>query len=145
MFYNTGSYPYQYVGRYWSYDPCTALESGIHLHPSMLHQLKLSIVIVKDPFGNLVEIEQELWQATDHMKTEDDIFDGISKVIEKPAMMFKLPGENPRLCYMRAIGWNKVLLVTAEKTGEHFWVVSLEIDPSAKTLSELYNWADQLL
>lgn len=109
-------------------------------------EFKTSIVqMVKDPFGNLVEIEQEMLQFTEEMKNSEGVFDDITTAIEKPAMMFKVPGSVPSLCYIRAIGWNKVILISVQKVGEYFKVISCEIDPPAKKLSELYNWADQLL
>ena len=101
--------------------------------------------MIKDPFNNQVAIQQEILQFTDQMKSENEILDDIITVIEKPAMMFKINGSKTQLCYMRAVGWNKMMLVSVEKTQDYFEITSCEFDPSAKRLAELYHWADQLI
>jgi len=101
--------------------------------------------MIKDPFGNVVAVQQDMLRLADQMKLGDEIFDDLAKVVEKPAMMFRVHGSKTQLCYMRAIGWNRIILVSAQKKNDHFEVTGYEIDPPAKKLAELYRWADQLL
>lgn len=101
--------------------------------------------MVKDPYGNKIVIQQEMLEFTQHIKSLDENLDDLTTVIEKPAMMFKVNGAIIQLYYMRAVGWNKILLVCAQKKHDHFEVINCEVDPSAKKLSELYHWADQLI
>lgn len=101
--------------------------------------------MVKDPYGNEIFIQQEMAEFTRHINSRDEILDDITTVIERPAMMFKSNGAIIQLYYMRAIGWNKTLLVCAKKRHDHFEVTNCEVDPSARKLSELYHWADQLI
>lgn len=100
--------------------------------------------MIKDPFGNEVIIQDEIFRAVQE-KSSDEILDDITTVIEKPAMMFKMNAGRAQLYYMRAVGWNKMMLIIAQKKQDHFEVTNCEIDPSAKRLSDLYHWADQLL
>jgi hypothetical protein len=100
---------------------------------------------VKDPFGNEVYIRQEILLLTAQMKSGTEIFDDITKVIEKPAMMFKLSGSKTLLYYLRAVGWNRMMMIGAQKKYDHFELTTFEMDPSAKMLSDLYHGADQLI
>jgi hypothetical protein len=109
------------------------------------NQKKSIVKMVNDPFGNQIGIQQEMLQLTDQMESDDMILDDITTVIEKPAMMFKINGNRIELYYLRAISWNKLILVSAQKRNDHFEVTNCEVDPSAKRLAELYYWADQLM
>jgi hypothetical protein len=101
--------------------------------------------MVKDPFGNQVVIQEKILKLTDQMKSSNEILDNLATVIEKPAMMFKMEGSKTQLYYLRAVGWNKMILVSVQKKLDHFEITNCEFDPSAKRLVELYNWADQLI
>lgn len=101
--------------------------------------------MVKDPFGNEIMLQNKILELTDQMKTRNEIFDNLATVIEKPAMMFKKDGSKTQLYYMRAVGWNKMILLSVQKKLDHFEVTNCEFDPSAKRMSQLYNWADQLI
>jgi hypothetical protein len=104
-----------------------------------------NLKMVKDPYGNEIVIHPEMTDFTKQIKSRDEILDDIATVIEKPAMMFKINGAPIQLYYMRAISWNKIVLVCAQKKHDQFEVTNCEVDPSAKKLSELYHWADQLI
>lgn len=101
--------------------------------------------MVKDPYGNEIIIQPDMVEFTRHIKAGGEMVDDITAVIERPAMMFQMNGTVLQLYYMRAIGWNKTMLVCAQKKQNHFEVTNCELDPSSKKLSELYHWADQLI
>lgn len=101
--------------------------------------------MVKDPYGNQIFIQQEMADFTRLTNSRDELLDDITRVIEKPAMMFRMNGATTQLYYMRAIGWNKIILVCAQKLQDYFEVTNCELDPPAKKLAELYHWADQLI
>jgi hypothetical protein len=80
-----------------------------------------------------------------HLIKSEEIFDDISKVIEKPIMLFKMDHENIQLYYLRAVGWNKTMLLGVRKIDAQFEVVNYEMDPSIERINELHVKGQRLI
>jgi hypothetical protein len=84
--------------------------------------------VVKDPYGNEIVIQNEIADFTQQINCMYDTLDNLSTAIEKPAIMIKVNGTSVQLYYMRAIGWNKILLVCGQKNHDHFEVTNCEVE-----------------
>jgi len=103
------------------------------------------VKLVKDPFGNEIFIQQTILDFNKHIIQSEEILDDISKVIEKPIMLFRMTEGNINLYYLRAIGWNKTMLLGVQKNNTHFEVVDYEIDPDIERINELHVKGQRLL
>jgi len=103
------------------------------------------VKIVNDPLGNRIIIQQTVLNFNEHIIQPEEILDDISKVIERPIMLFKMSEENVQLYYLRAIGWNKTMLLHVQKNNAHFEVRSYEIDPTIERINELHRKGQQLI
>lgn len=101
--------------------------------------------IVKDPFGNEVAIQQAVFEFARQLIQSEDVLDDIHKVIERPAMIFKMKEGCLQLFYFRAIGWNRTMLIEVQKTNQHFEVVNYEVDPPLPRLAELNLKGERLI
>lgn len=101
--------------------------------------------IVSDPLLNEIVIPQSVLDFSRHIIQSEDILDDISKVIEKPIMLFRIREKKIKLYYLRAIGWNKTMLIEVQKKGQHFQVIHYEIDPSIEKLTELHINYERLI
>lgn len=101
--------------------------------------------LVTDPLGNEILIQQTIVDFKDRIIGPEEIFDDITKVIEKPIMIFKMDRDGTQLYYLRAIGWNKTMLLGVQKNNAHFEVISFEIDPSIERITELHQAGQRLI
>lgn len=101
--------------------------------------------IVKDPFGNEIAIEQAIFEFTRQLIQSEDVLDDIHKVIERPAMIFKMKEGCVQLYYLRAIGWNRTMLLGVQEKNQHFEVVSYEVDPPLQRMAELNSKGERLI
>jgi hypothetical protein len=103
------------------------------------------VKIVKDPFGNKVCIDFSFMELQEQLIQSDDVFDDMTAVIEKPMMIFKMKEGAAELYYLRAIGWNKTMLVGVQKTDDHLEVINCQVDPTIERLTELHTRAERLI
>lgn len=75
----------------------------------------------------------------------EDVMDDISKVIEKPIMIFGSVGSSTQLFYLRAIGWNKTMLIEVQKNVDRFNVTGYEMDPPIERITELHSRFERLI
>lgn len=75
----------------------------------------------------------------------EELLDDISAVIEKPMMIFKMKRDAAQFYYLRAVGWNKTMLLSVYKNKDHFEVINYEMDPPLQRFSELYDDAERLV
>lgn len=102
------------------------------------------VKVIQDPFGRNVNIGDCLLQESERLRQSEDVEDDVCTVIKKPVMMFRLKGID-EFFYLRAIGWNRMLLVHVQKVDQHFEAVSSELDPSVDRLLELHQKCERLL
>lgn len=81
----------------------------------------------------------------EYLIQSEEIFDDVSKVIEKPIMLFKMDSENIQLYYLRAVGWNKTMLLSVRKIDAQFEVVNYEMDPPIERINELHVKGQRLI
>jgi hypothetical protein len=98
-----------------------------------------------DPLGNEVIINQTVSDLNESIIQSEDILDTINKVIERPAMLFKMNEEKIQLYYLRAIGWHKTMLIGVQKTSRHFEVINYQLDPPLEILRELQSKGQRLI
>lgn len=101
--------------------------------------------LVIDPFGNEILIQQKIVDFKEQIKESEEIFDDISKVIERPIMIFRMNEDGTQLYYLRAIGWNKTMLLGVQKNNNHFEVINYEIDPPIERITELHQMGQRLI
>ena len=101
--------------------------------------------LIRDPLGNEIVINQTVLDLNDQIIQSEDIFDTINKVIERPAMLFKMNEEEICLYYLRAIGWHKTMLIGVQKTTLYFEVVNYQMDPPLERLRELQASGQRLI
>jgi hypothetical protein len=90
-------------------------------------------------------IQQTVVDFKEQIIKSEEIYDDISKVIERPIMIFKMDEVSTQLYYLRAIGWNKTMLLTVQKNNDHFEVINYEIDPSIERITELHQKGQRLI
>jgi hypothetical protein len=103
------------------------------------------VKIVKDPFGNEIVIQQTVLDMNEHMTRSEDVLDDMGKVIEKPMMIFKMKDGPTQLYYLRAVGWNRTMLIGVKKTNEHFEVINYETDPPIERITKLHSKGERLI
>jgi hypothetical protein len=103
------------------------------------------VKLVIDPFGNEILIGQTIVDYKEGILMSDEIYDDVSRVIERPIMIFKMNNDETQLYYVRAIGWNKTMLLAVERKNGHFEVVNYEIDPPIERIAELHQKGERLL
>ena len=101
--------------------------------------------LIRDPLGNEIVVNQTVLDLNDQIIQSDDIFDTINKVIEKPAMLFRMNEEEISLYYLRAVGWHKTMLIGVQKTNLYFEVINYQMDPPLERLRELQAGGQRLI
>lgn len=101
--------------------------------------------IVSDPLLNEIVIPQSVLDFNKHIIQSEDILDDISKVIEKPIMLFRMKNGEKKLYYLRAVGWNKTMLIGVEEINNHFEVIDYEMDPCIEKITELHLKFERLI
>jgi hypothetical protein len=101
--------------------------------------------IVSDPLGNKIVIPQTVLDFGRDIIQCDEVMDDIGKVIEKPIMIFRENEDHIQLYYLRAIGWNRTMLIRVQKNSNGFEVIDYEIDPSIERITELHSKFERLI
>lgn len=101
--------------------------------------------IIKDPFGKEIVIQQKALALNQQLIDSEEVMDDISAVIEKPIMIFKMKEGPMQLYYLRAIGWNRTLLIGVQENGDHFEIINYQLDPPIDRINELHIKAERLL
>jgi hypothetical protein len=101
--------------------------------------------VVEDPLGNKVMIPKAILESNGHLVQSGEELDDMSLVIEKPMMLYRMKERDTDLYYLRAIGWHKIMMIGVQRCNDHFEIISFEIDPPAKKISDLHKNAVQLL
>jgi hypothetical protein len=100
---------------------------------------------IRDPLGNEVVIPQTVLDFDKHIIQSEDVMDDMSKVIERPIMIFRRDHEQNQLYYLRAIGWNKTMLIGVQKNCDHFEVMDYEVDPPLERITELHSNFERII
>ena len=101
--------------------------------------------IIRDPLNNEIFIPQTVLDFDKQIIQLEDVMDDISKVIEKPIMIFRSLGSSTHLFYLRAIGWNKTMLIEVKKNTHHYEVTGYELDPPIERITELHSTFERLI
>lgn len=101
--------------------------------------------MIRDPLGNEVVIPQTVLDFDKHIIQSEDVMDDVSRVIERPIMVFRPATEQNQLYYLRAIGWNRTMLIGVQKNCDHFEVINYEIDPPIERITELHSKFERLI
>jgi hypothetical protein len=102
-------------------------------------------IIVTDPLGNEIAIANEVLQVNEKIWKEEGVIDDVTKVIQKPLMLFRMNEGNVDFFYFRAIGWNKTMLIGVQKREEHLEAVNYEIDPPVATIGILHKNGERMI
>ncbi len=103
------------------------------------------IKIVTDPLGNQVIVSQAFLEATDKMVQSGEAMDDIQKIIEKPAMLFKMKEDPHRSFYLRAVGWDSTILVEVHKTSIGFEVINYQLNPCMERMRDIHSKCERLI
>lgn len=101
--------------------------------------------MIRDPLGNEVMIPQTVLDFDKHIIQSEDVMDDVSRVIERPIMLFQGITEQIQLYYLRAIGWNRTMLIGVQKNSDHFEVIDYELDPTIERITELHSKYERLI
>lgn len=101
--------------------------------------------IVNDPLSNEIVIPQSVLDFNTHIIQSEDVLDDISKVIEKPIMLFRMKEGKTKLYYLRAVGWNKTMLIGVQEINNQLEVIDYEIDPCIEKITELHLNFERLI
>jgi hypothetical protein len=101
--------------------------------------------IITDPLGNQVKFLDSLC-AADQFKPEGEVYDDLTTVISRPALLIELTGSIPiELYYYRSIGWNLTLLIGVRKSGSGWEAFQCQRNPEFAVLSGLLKNGKQLI
>ena len=100
---------------------------------------------ITDSLGNEVVIPQNVLDLDKDIIQSEDVMDDVSRVIERPIMIFGRNAEQCQLFYLRAIGWNRTMLIGVQKENNHFEVTGYEMDPSIERITELHSKFERLI
>jgi hypothetical protein len=101
--------------------------------------------IIRDPLGNEIVVNEKVLEINHHIMQIEDSIDDFRKVIERPAMLFKMAEGIIHLYYFRAVGWHKTILIGVQKIDQHFEVIHYQFDPTLNQLAELQSKGQRLL
>ena len=101
--------------------------------------------IIVDPLGNSIAIPLQLLDVNEELFQSKDVYDNFTAIIEKPAMLFKMQNGTVELYYLRAIGWNKTVLLGVHKRDGHYEAFNFELDPTSERLQELHLKGERLI
>lgn len=101
--------------------------------------------MIRDPLGNEVVIPQTVLDFDKHIIQSEDVMDDVSRVIERPIMMFTRTSEQNELYYLRAIGWNKTMLIGVQRSHDRFEVIDYQVDPPIERITELHSKFERLI
>jgi hypothetical protein len=90
-------------------------------------------------------IPQTMLDFDKHIIQWEDVMDDVSRVIERPIMVFRSDIEQNQLYYLRAIGWNKTMLIGVQKSRNYFEVIDYEVDPPIERITELHSKFERLI
>lgn len=103
------------------------------------------LTIITDPLGNRVKLPDNLC-ATERLKQEGEVYDDLTTVITKPAILIELSGSDPlQLYYYRSIGWNHTLLISVRRAGTEWEAFECRRNPEFAVLSDLLRNGKQLI
>jgi hypothetical protein len=101
--------------------------------------------IISDPLGNRIIIPQTVLDFNRAIIQSEEVMDDISKVIEKPIMIFRSNESPIQVFYLRAIGWNRTMVIRVQKNSNGFEVIDYEMDPSIERITELHSKFERLI
>lgn len=100
---------------------------------------------VVDPLGLTIFILHDIALSI-HEVDDPDIYDDVSTVIQRPAMVIETFEKGRRqLHYFRSVGWNHTLLIAVECRNHRWETVRSEKDPSSLSIAELLQRGKQLI
>lgn len=103
------------------------------------------MTLITDPLGNKVNFPESLC-TPEQLKQEGEVYDDITTVITKPAILIELSGSSPvELYYYRSIGWNHTLLIGVRRSGSGWEAFQCERNPQFALLSNLLKNGKQLI
>lgn len=99
-------------------------------------------VIAMDPFGKTVYLLPEVLFVKDEAL---EIYDNAVTVIEKPALVVEVLGDSSsEFYYLRSIGWNRTLLITARLKNERWEAYEYLENPSSAFVSSILKRGKQV-
>jgi hypothetical protein len=101
--------------------------------------------LLKDPLGNEVRLPSTITELDGSLREMQDIFDDVCTVIEKPSLLFQLIDGSIEQYYFRAIGWNKTMLIGAERKEGFYQAFTYEMDPPKDRIAQLFSLGKQVL
>ena len=100
---------------------------------------------VIDPLTNEIFVAKTILDFNERLTQSEDVFDDVTKVIEKPIMLFKMKKGPMQLYYLRAIGWNKTMLIGVQNIGGRYEAINYQIDPPIELVGELHRDGERLI
>src|SRR5689334_11893066 len=89
---------------------------------------------VTDPLGHPVFLLDDLSEFT----AKGGIYDDVSKVISKPALIIETMNANEKeMHYFRSIGWDHTMLITVHFRNNRWEAVHYQRDPPNESLAEI--------
>lgn len=98
---------------------------------------------IQDPLGNNVLVDDTICNLQ-HYNLEE-IYDDVIAVIEKPALVFRIENGTIEHFYYRSIGWNKTLMVIAQKIQQYFHAKECIVDPTKTFMASIFEKGEQLI
>ncbi|HEY0065883.1 MAG TPA: hypothetical protein VGB46_00925 [Flavisolibacter sp.] len=103
------------------------------------------LTIITDPLGNKIKFLDNLC-AIEQFMQEGEVYDDLSTVITRPAILIELSDTIPlELYYYRSIGWNHTLLIGVRKSGSEWEAFQCQRNPEFAVLSGLLKKGKQLI
>ena len=99
--------------------------------------------IITDPLGNSIHLPHQLCLQVP--EGDGEVYDELTTVIERPAVLIRLPEQPAELVYYRSIGWNNTLLIRVRHTGKKWLAYSCSRNPEARQLADLMKLGQQLI
>ncbi len=98
---------------------------------------------VLDPLGKTIYLPLGICDKED---TQQDIYDDVQTVIQKPAILIEVTENSENyFYYFRSIGWNQTLLITVHLRNSQWEAVHCQKNPSTRELSFILKKGKQII
>lgn len=94
---------------------------------------------VRDPLGNEVFIPESCYNLDEEQVGITDIYDSVTDVVAKPALILRIDAEFPEFYYYRSIGWSMTVLIGARSVDGHYEVHHCITNPTEVQMGALYK------
>ena len=101
---------------------------------------------ITDPLGKKIYLVPEICTIENELHEEEEIYDDVSIVIKKPALIIEVnENDETKFYYFRSVGWEHTLLINVHYHNSRWEAYKCKKNPDSQELSILLKKGKQLL